>query len=134
MAYRFEKRFNSFKKSLESLKAARDRDWTDDFVLSGTGAKFCITFELAWKTIKDVLIEYYGIDDFVTGSPKDTLRRAFKTGLIDDDSWLKMATLRNEIAHDYDLDLVEESMQVITGEYVSLFEKLVEKTNGICEK
>ena len=62
------------------------------------------------------------------------MRRAFKTGLIDDDSWLKMATLRNEIAHDYDLDLVEESMQVITGEYVSLFEKLVEKTNGICEK
>ena len=134
MAYRFEKRFNSFKKSLESLKVARDRDWKDDFVLSGTGAKFCITFELAWKTIKDVLIEYYGIDDFVTGSPKDTLRRAFKTGLIDDDSWLKMATLRNEIAHDYDLDLVEESMQVITGEYVSLFEKLVEKINGICEK
>lgn len=134
MAYRFEKRFNSFKKSLESLKTARDRDWTDDFVLSGTGAKFCITYELAWKTIKDVLIEYYGIDDFVTGSPKDTLRRAFKTDLIDDDSWLKMATLRNEIAHDYDLDLVEESMQAITGEYVSLFEKLVEKINAICEK
>lgn len=62
------------------------------------------------------------------------MKRAFKTGLIDDDSWLKMATLRNEIAHDYDLDLVEESMQVITGEYVSLFEKLVEKINGICEK
>lgn len=132
MAYRFEKRFNSLKKSLESLKSAQDRDWTDDFVLSGTGAKFCITFELAWKTVKDIMIEYYGIDDFVTGSPKDTLRRAFKIGLIDDDRWLKMSNLRNEISHDYDLDLVEESMPVITGEYVSLFEKLVKKVNSIC--
>ncbi|MGN0242154.1 MAG: HI0074 family nucleotidyltransferase substrate-binding subunit [Candidatus Weimeria sp.] len=134
MAYRFEKRFNSFKKSLESLKSARDRDWTDDFVLSGTGAIFCITFELAWKTVKDIMIEYYGIDDFVTGSPKDTLRRAFKIGLIDDDRWLKMSNLRNEISHDYDLDLVEESMPVITGEYVSLFEKLVKKINSICDE
>lgn len=131
MAYKFEKRFESYVKSLDSLKKAKDRDWKDDFVLSGTGAKFGITFELAWKTIKDILIEYYGIDDFVTGAPKATLRRAFQTGLIDDDQWLEMANLRNEIAHDYDLDIVKGSMTVITGEYVRLFEALKEKINQL---
>lgn len=131
MAYRFEKRFQSFKNLLDSLKKAKDRDWEDDFVLSGTGAKFSITFELAWKTVKDILIEYYGIDDFVTGSPRDTLRRAFRAGLVDDDKWLEMAKLRNEIAHDYDFDIVKESMPVITGEYTDLFEMLRENVERI---
>lgn len=51
MDAKFTKRFESYQKSLAALKEARHRDISDSFVLSGTSAKFCITFELAWKVL-----------------------------------------------------------------------------------
>ncbi len=84
MGVSFGRRWKSYVKSLDALLAARTRDPSDEFVLSGTGAKFGITFELAWKLLKDVLVKHYGITNFVVGSPKESLRTAFSTGLIDD--------------------------------------------------
>ena len=71
MEKKFMRRFQSYKRSLEALSEARRRDMSDSFVLSGTSAKFTITFDLAWKTMKDILIEQYAIIDFVAGSPRD---------------------------------------------------------------
>ena len=55
MEKKFMRRFQSYKRSLEALSEARRRDMSDSFVLSGTSAKFTITFDLAWKTMKDIL-------------------------------------------------------------------------------
>lgn len=44
MERKFMKRLQSYKNSLKSLSEARERDMGDSFVLSGTGAKFSITF------------------------------------------------------------------------------------------
>ena len=49
MDEKFNRRFVSFTKSLDALAEARERDLSDSFVLSGTSAKFSITFDLAWK-------------------------------------------------------------------------------------
>lgn len=57
MDEKFYRRFLSFCKSLDALAEARQRDLTDSFVLSGTSAKFSITFDLAWKVMKDILIQ-----------------------------------------------------------------------------
>lgn len=54
MDEKFIRRFESYKNSLASLAEARERDMTDSFVLSGTSAKFSITFDLAWKVMKDI--------------------------------------------------------------------------------
>lgn len=56
MDEKFNRRFVSFTKSLDVLAEARERDLSDSFVLSGTSAKFSITFDLAWKVMKDILI------------------------------------------------------------------------------
>ena len=99
MDAKFERRFKSFCNSLDALAEARQRDLSDSFVLSGTGAKFSITFDLSWKVMKDILVQYYSITGFVTESPREVLRESFKAKLISDDVWMDMLKVRNELAH-----------------------------------
>ena len=130
MDVKFQKRFESFCNSLKALTEARERDFSDSFVISGTGAKFSITFDLAWKVMKDILIQHYAIIGFVTGSPRDVLREAFKANLICDDGWMEMLKVRNELTHDYDDAVVKAHCEMIVGKYIDLFyefEKIVKE-------
>ena len=74
MDEKFEKRYRSFCNSLDALAEAKQRDLSDSFVLSGTSAKFSITFDLSWKVMKDILIEYYAMTGFIAGSPREVLK------------------------------------------------------------
>lgn len=123
MERKFMRRFQSYKNSLNSLSEARERDLNDSFVLSGTGAKFSITFDLAWKTMKDILVEYYAITDFVAGSPREVLKKAFQAKMITGDAWMQMLEVRNRLAYDYDGETVKEYCQTIVNVYI---EKLKE--------
>jgi nucleotidyltransferase substrate binding protein (TIGR01987 family) len=93
------------------LAEARERDLSDSFVLSGTSAKFSITFDLAWKVMKDILVQYYAITGFVTGSPREVLKQSFQAKLITGDEWI-------ELAHDYDGVIVKEHCQTIIHLYI----------------
>lgn len=112
MDAKFERRFKSFCNSLDALAEARQRDLSDSFVLSGTSAKFSITFDLSWKVMKDILVQYYSITGFVTGSPREVLRESFKAKLISDDAWMDMLKVRNELAHDYDCEVVIAALEI----------------------
>ena len=80
---------------------------SDSFVLSGTSAMFSITFDLARKVMKDILVQYYAITGFVAGSPREVLRESFQEGMIQGDEWLTMLKTRNQLAHDYDGKIVK---------------------------
>lgn len=137
MDAKFEKRFQSFCNSLESLAEARQRDLLDSFVLSGTSAKFSITFDLSWKVMKDILIQYYSITGFVAGSPREVLREAFKANLVSDDAWMDMLKVRNELAHDYDGEIVKTHCHTIVEKYIDLFyefENTVKRLKSEMEK
>ena len=79
---KFNRRFLSFCKSLDALAEARQRDMTDSFVLSGTSTKFSITFDLSWKVMKDILVQYYAITNFIAGSPREVLRESFQADFV----------------------------------------------------
>lgn len=132
MDEKFSRRYESFCNSLKALSEARERDFSDSFVISGTGAKFSITFDLAWKVMKDILIQHYAIIGFVTGSPKDVLREAFKANLIGDDDWMEMLKVRNELTHDYDGAVIISHCKMIVGKYIDLFYEFEDVVKGIC--
>ena len=131
MGEKFKRRFVSFCNSLDALAEARERDLSDSFVLSGTSAKFSITFDLAWKVMKDILIEYYAITGFVAGSPREVLREAYKAELISDEEWMEMLKVRNLLAHDYDGIIVKNSCQTIVDVYITKFEEFQEKVENL---
>ena len=116
------KRFDSYKKSLASLAEARERDMRGSCVLIGTSAKFSITFDWAWKVMKDILVQHYAIIDFVAGSPREVLRAAFRAKLIDDEIWMEMLKVRNQLAHDYDGQIVEKYCEDIVKVYIGRLE------------
>ena len=125
MEEKFYRRFESFRNSLEALNEAKTRDMSDSFVLSGTGAKFSITFDLSWKVMKDIIVGYHMVSDFVTGSPREVLRKAFEVNLIHDDIWMEMLKIRNEISHDYDGKIMEEYCSKIVNRYIDKFYELL---------
>ena len=108
MDEKFRRRFRSFENSLDSLSEARGRDMEDSFVLSGMSAKYSITFDLSWKCMKDILVQYYSITGFVAGSPREVLREAFCAGMISGGIWVEMLKGRNPPAPDYGGVLVKE--------------------------
>lgn len=121
MDEKFLTRYKSFCNSLDALSEAKNRDLTDSFVLSGTGAKFSITFDLAWKVMKDILVQYYVITGFIAGSPREVLREAYKVELISDDEWMNMLKVRNELTHDYDSEIMKAHCNTIVERYIDLF-------------
>ena len=124
MEEKYYRRLESFRNSLNALNEAKNRDLSDSFVLSGTGAKFSITFDLSWKVMKDIIIGYHMVSDFATGSPREVLRKAFEVNLIHDDIWMEMLKVRNEISHDYDGKIMKEYCKKIVDVYIDVFYEL----------
>lgn len=127
MESKYINRYHSFCKSLKNLKKSLNADPKADFVLEGTVQNFNLTFDISWKVMKDILIKELEILDFAAGSPRETLRQAFVNGMIDNDRWMQMLRVRNQLAHDYDGTLAAKSFQDIIKVYYPLFEKFREK-------
>lgn len=124
MQKQYTKRAEAFKKSFETLKLSKTANREDPLILSGIVMAFNLTFDLAWKLLKDILQEDHGINDFPSGSPKETLRKAKSVGIIDDDIWLDMLDDRNDLIHDYDFEFASKKVDTIIDEYIPEFEKM----------
>lgn len=124
MESKYINRYRTFCKSLKNLGKSLNADPKADFVLEGTVLNFNLTFDISWKVMKDILIKELEILDFAIGSPRETLQQAFTNGIIDDDQWMKMLRVRNQLAHDYDGTFAAKKFQDIIKVYYLLFEKL----------
>ena len=73
-----------------------------------------MSFELAWKTLKDFL-EYQGYD---VKSPRGTIREAFKQGYLPNaESWLQCLEDRNATSHAYDEEMANQVLEAIRDIY-----------------
>lgn len=124
MESKYINRYRTFCKSLKNLEKSLGADPKADFVLEGTVLNFSLTFDIAWKVMKDILIKELGILDFAVGSPRETLQQSFTNGLIDNDQWMQMLRVRNQLAYDYDGTFAALKFQEIIQVYYPLFKKL----------
>ena len=123
---RWIQRYANFHKACQRLlgvtQSSRSIDDFSELEQEGVIQRFEYTFELAWKTLQDLLI-YKGYE-FMTG-PNGTLKMAFEDGLISDhERWRKMAKSRNTLSHVYDDEEVREIIMLIFSEYAPLLDEL----------
>ena len=124
MESKYINRYNTFCSSLKNLEKSRHADPKADFVLEGTVLNFNLTFDISWKVMKDILIKQLGILDFAVGSPRETLQQSFTNRIIEDDEWMQMLKVRNQLAHDYDGTFAAKKFYDIINVYYPLFVKL----------
>ena len=124
MENKYINRYNTFCKSLKNLEKSLNADPKADFVLEGTVLNYNLTFDISWKVMKDILIKKLEILGFAIGSPRETLQQAFTNGIIDNDQWMQMLRVRNQLAHDYDGTFAAEKFQDIIQVYYPLFVRL----------
>jgi len=127
---RWQQRLANFRKALLQLEAACDLEEYSDLERAGLVQTFEFSFELGWKTLKDLLF-YEGFDE---RTPRDVIRRAFEAGHLseeDTETALDALDKRNLLSHTYDEETAEEAVSLIREQYAPMLcrlrDKLLEK-------
>ena len=123
---RWKQRLSNLNKSLAHLAQAVEIDMPSIIQQAGTIQFFEMSFELAWKTLKDYLEEQGFVD---VKSPKATIKKAFE--IEDGHLWLEALENRNLAAHTYDDETAQEIYELICQSYFPLLESLKESLEKI---
>ena len=125
------KKYDNFCAALRNLKDIyRYKEPYDNVVLTGLVALYEICFEQAWKAMKEIM-EYQGIGESATGSPRQILKTAYQTGMIQDESlWLEALASRNNVSHAYNqiiaLDIVKKTKESYYDMFCALQKEIEE--------
>jgi len=110
---RWRQRLESLQRALAQLMAALaalGADPGNEVIGIAVIKAYEFSFELSWKTLKD-LLSHEGIDALL---PREVLRQAFATGLVDDGQlWIDMLEQRNLMAHTYDQARARQALALI---------------------
>ncbi len=121
---RWQQRFENFSKSYGLLNRYIEKPLQSELEQAGLIQFFEISFELAWKVMKD----YLEAEGFSPKSPRQVIKTAFQFGLIDNASlWLEALENRNLSAHTYDQNTAEQVILSIKGAYFPELKKLYNK-------
>ena len=94
---------------------------TNDIYRTGIIGQFNLTFELAWKSLQEIMRKH-GVEGAVTGSPREILQLGYKIGFIDDSEvWLLMLKKRNTSIHIYNEVEVDEMILLIRDSFIPAF-------------
>lgn len=124
---RFFDKYEKYLQAVERLnEAVQDYEKTPiASIKDGVIQRFEFTTELAWKTLREYLIDQGYVE---LNSPKSVLNQSFVIGLFSDERvWLNIINDRNMTSHIYDEKTADEIFQRIKNQYVEEFEKLKSK-------
>lgn len=114
-----------FESALQTLKETalddEDRKTRDSLLL-----RYVYTFEMAWQSIRAVLIERG--DDELPRVAFAALERGFKAGYLDDeDIWRRLREARNGVSHAYDEPMAIALSAMVRVDAIPEFERLLAK-------
>lgn len=123
---RWKQRFSNFEKIYKLLLQYVNEPIENDLERAGMIQFFEISFELAWKVMKD----YLESQEIVVKSPRETIKQAYQIGLIDDGHiWMDALSDRNLTVHTYDEALARKMVDDIIGLYFPELRKFYNKMN-----
>jgi len=122
---RWIQRFQNYKKAFGLLKdiveSCEDICLLEPIVKEGIIQRFEYTYELAWKTLKDKMV-----DDgvmFEKISPKYVFKVAYSSNYVDSiEDWINMSNDRNLMSHTYDFS----DFDLVLGRLQSIYFPLLE--------
>ena len=89
----------------------------------GTIQRFEFTVELAWKTLKDYLVNQGIVLDQIT--PTAVIKQAFAAKIIRDGQlWIDMLRWRNQMSHTYDETRVDKVLKLMAERFLPALEEL----------
>ena len=111
---RWKQRFVHFQKAFSLLEQTLKIEQPSDAERAGLIQFFEISFELAWKVLKDYLEE----EGFTVVSPRDAIKQAFQAGLLDEGHiWIEALKDRNLTVHTYEEKIAVAVEQQIRSAY-----------------
>lgn len=127
---RWKQRFNNYCRSYSQLNnavKAHSEQPDNELIQMALVKAFEMTFELAWKTMKDYL-RYNGID---VKLPREVIKQAFANDIVvDGQIWIDMLENRNVMAHVYDEARARETVDLICLHYLQSLEHLYQFMQG----
>ena len=120
---RWQQRFVNFDKAYRNFIQIADHNIEDlsDLEKEGFVQRFEYTLELAWKTLKDYLLE----QGFDLASPKEVFRQAFQNEIITDgEIWMEALNRRNLSSHTYNAQVLEQTLTFLREEFYPVIVKM----------
>ncbi len=123
----YMKKLDNFCNSLNVLSNADFAKAAEDEIYrTGIVGQFNLTFELAWKSLQEVL-QLYSVTGSEARSPRDILKLAYTTGFVSDAHvWLLMLKKRNLSVHIYCEEDIDELIILIRDSFIPAFRILAE--------
>ena len=119
---RWIQRFSNYRKALARLSnaiALGEERILSDLEQQGLIQAFEFTFDMAWKTLQDFIVErgYVGERE----KPIRIIVDAAERGIVKEKKWRKMYEGRNKTSHTYDEEIADDIAQKIIEDYHNLF-------------
>lgn len=116
---KLENKYDNFSKAVNRINEANiayKRNSNDDIYQDALIKRYEFTFELAWKTLREYLVDQgYQLEIM---SPKGVIAFAWREGIISNEElWLDMLNARNMTAHDYGRELSADIAEDISNRY-----------------
>ncbi len=126
---RWQQRLENFTKALAQLEAACEQDSYSDLERAGLVQMFEFSFELAWKTFKDLLFS----EGFDEKTPRSVIRRSFEVEYLteeDAEAFLDALKQRNLLSHTYEEEIAEAALKLIKQTYFPVLKRAYKTLRG----